>query len=151
VRRGRVSRTKTHMRGSHRQAWGRANTKVVASESTCLHLCHQVDVSSYPRKPRVGQRRGGCVKENATAGKKLPELLSLGHLQRSQSTLFSAVANVAVWDTTVLTTFREVVQLGVWVPTSSSPIAKCWEEFLVVAAFRRNRWHSKGKTPAVAL
>ena len=34
--------------------------------------------------------------------KLLSELLSLGHLQRSQKTLYNAVANVAGWDTTVL-------------------------------------------------
>jgi hypothetical protein len=49
ARRSRGSQTKTHMGGSHRRVWGRMNTEAVASESTCLHLCHQVDVSSGDR------------------------------------------------------------------------------------------------------
>ena len=36
--------------GSHRRVREyRTNTEVVASESACLHLCHQVDVSSGDR------------------------------------------------------------------------------------------------------
>jgi len=43
-------------------------------------------------------------------GKLLSELLPLEHLQRSQNTLYSAVANVAAWVTAVLCTYCEVGQ-----------------------------------------
>ena len=126
-----------------RSSVGRTDTEVVASESSCLHLCHQVDVSSGDRRCLQGAygALGGCqyrrldtklfffclfstrmrpirswrddsipsrdcyaphlrMPRGRPKEKRLSELLSLEQLQRSQKTLYSAVVNVAGWDTT---------------------------------------------------
>jgi len=136
VRRGRVSLTKTHKRGSV----GSYEPQSDCFGSTCLHQCRQVDVGPgdrtclrgdlygepggcqyitdltpsgddhyppHPRKPHGWPKEKRLRKMRALPpGNSCQSCCRLGTCRGPRKTLYSAVAKVAVWDTSVLLPVR---------------------------------------------